>query len=264
MGRRDRHAGPRPRRPRRRARRRARSPRGSSPAPSGLLIALNSGLPGMCTLHANSAREAVVKMCTLPLLVGDNIGHAFVVPTVAASVDLVVHVATESSGQRRSARGRRGARAGRGRRRRVGRRLHPGVVGALKTSEFGFFEKVVAWAPPRALTALKDDWRTATARCARTPLSTGPQRFHNLARHDPRAVSSRYTGLEEGLKRSEDEWRASRSEPMVSGVRATATPPVGNTPGTLAARSTPNAGLTASRPPSRRAVTSTRGLDGSP
>ncbi|MDR1999322.1 MAG: Flp pilus assembly complex ATPase component TadA, partial [Frankiaceae bacterium] len=33
-----------------------------------LLIALNSGLPGMCTLHANSAREALLKMCTLPLL----------------------------------------------------------------------------------------------------------------------------------------------------------------------------------------------------
>ncbi len=30
-----------------------------------LLIALNSGLPGMCTLHANSAREALIKMCTL-------------------------------------------------------------------------------------------------------------------------------------------------------------------------------------------------------
>ena len=55
----------------------------------------------MCTLHANSAREAVTKMCTLPLLAGENIGHAFVVPTVAASVDLVVHVATEPSGQRR-------------------------------------------------------------------------------------------------------------------------------------------------------------------
>ena len=66
-----------------------------------LLIALNSGLPGMCTLHANSAREAVVKMCTLPLLAGENIGTAFVVPTVAASVDLVVHVGTDPSGQRR-------------------------------------------------------------------------------------------------------------------------------------------------------------------
>lgn len=35
-----------------------------------LLLALNAGLPGMCTLHANSAREALVKMCTLPLLAG--------------------------------------------------------------------------------------------------------------------------------------------------------------------------------------------------
>jgi pilus assembly protein CpaF len=37
-----------------------------------LLLALNAGLPGMCTLHANSAREALVKMCTLPLLAGEN------------------------------------------------------------------------------------------------------------------------------------------------------------------------------------------------
>ena len=29
-----------------------------------LLIALNSGIPGMCTIHANSAREAITKMCT--------------------------------------------------------------------------------------------------------------------------------------------------------------------------------------------------------
>jgi pilus assembly protein CpaF len=66
-----------------------------------LLIALNSGLPGMCTLHANSAREAVMKMCTLPLLAGENIGTTFVVPTVASSVDLVVHVGTDASGHRR-------------------------------------------------------------------------------------------------------------------------------------------------------------------
>jgi hypothetical protein len=55
----------------------------------------------MCTLHANSAREAVVKMCIMPLLAGENIGTAFVVPTVAASVDLVVHVGTDASGHRR-------------------------------------------------------------------------------------------------------------------------------------------------------------------
>jgi pilus assembly protein CpaF len=66
-----------------------------------LLIALNSGLPGMCTLHANSAREALVKMCTLPLLAGENVSAAFVVPTVATSVDVVVHLRMDSSGRRR-------------------------------------------------------------------------------------------------------------------------------------------------------------------
>ncbi len=65
-----------------------------------LLIALNSGLPGMCTIHANSAREAVTKMCTLPLLAGENVGHAFVVPTVAGCIDLVVHITTERDGRR--------------------------------------------------------------------------------------------------------------------------------------------------------------------
>src|SRR3954451_23665729 len=66
-----------------------------------LLIALNSGLPGMCTIHANSAREAVTKLCTLPLLAGDNVTHSFVVPTVAASVDVVVHTTRDAQGRRR-------------------------------------------------------------------------------------------------------------------------------------------------------------------
>ncbi len=66
-----------------------------------LLLALNAGLPGMCTIHANSAREALVKMCTLPLLAGENIAARFVVPTVAASVDLVVHLGIDAQGTRR-------------------------------------------------------------------------------------------------------------------------------------------------------------------
>ena len=66
-----------------------------------LLIALNSGLPGMCTLHANSAREAVTKMCTLPLLAGENVGSRFVVPTVAGSIDIVVHLGLDPDGVRR-------------------------------------------------------------------------------------------------------------------------------------------------------------------
>ena len=66
-----------------------------------LLVAMNSGMPAMSTLHANSAREAVTKLCTLPLLAGQNIPGDFVVPTVAASVDLVVHTATDPKGRRR-------------------------------------------------------------------------------------------------------------------------------------------------------------------
>lgn len=58
-----------------------------------LLVALNSGFPGMTSIHANSAPEALTKLMTLPLLAGDNVSHAFVVPTVASSIDLVVHLA---------------------------------------------------------------------------------------------------------------------------------------------------------------------------
>jgi pilus assembly protein CpaF len=66
-----------------------------------LLLALNSGLPGMATLHANSAWEALVKLCTLPMLAGENISSRFVVPTVAASVDLIVHLGMGADGVRR-------------------------------------------------------------------------------------------------------------------------------------------------------------------
>jgi pilus assembly protein CpaF len=57
-----------------------------------LLIALNSGLPGMTSIHANSAGEALNKLMTLPLLAGENVSHAFVVPTVAGAIDLIVHL----------------------------------------------------------------------------------------------------------------------------------------------------------------------------
>lgn len=66
-----------------------------------MLIALNSGLPGMASLHANSARDAVVKLCTLPLLAGENVSAAFVVPTVASCIDLVVHLDILPGGARR-------------------------------------------------------------------------------------------------------------------------------------------------------------------
>jgi pilus assembly protein CpaF len=66
-----------------------------------LLLALNSGLPGMGTVHANSGREAIVKMCTLPLLAGENVSARFVVPTVASSIDLVVQIQLDGDGRRR-------------------------------------------------------------------------------------------------------------------------------------------------------------------
>jgi pilus assembly protein CpaF len=66
-----------------------------------LLIALNSGLPGMCSIHANTARDAIAKLCTLPLLAGRNIDSSFVVPTVATCVDIVVHCEIDRAGARR-------------------------------------------------------------------------------------------------------------------------------------------------------------------
>lgn len=65
-----------------------------------LLIAMNSGMPAMATIHANGAREAITKLCTLPLMAAPNIDGAFVVPTVAASLDLVVHLESASGGRR--------------------------------------------------------------------------------------------------------------------------------------------------------------------
>lgn len=65
-----------------------------------MLIALNSGLPGMSSIHANSAVDALAKLCTLPLLAGRNIDAGFVVPAVAGCIDLVVHCELRS-GRRR-------------------------------------------------------------------------------------------------------------------------------------------------------------------
>jgi pilus assembly protein CpaF len=64
-----------------------------------MLVALNAGVPGMCTIHANSARDAITKMCTLPLLAGENVSDRFVVPTVASAIDLVMHLELDHRGQ---------------------------------------------------------------------------------------------------------------------------------------------------------------------
>lgn len=66
-----------------------------------LLLALNTGVPGAATIHANSAREALGKLAALPLLAGRNIDASFVQPAVAASVDLVAHCERDATGARR-------------------------------------------------------------------------------------------------------------------------------------------------------------------
>ncbi len=45
----------------------------------------NSWIPGMCTLYADSAREAPTKVCTLQLLAGENVSSALVSPHVLCS-----------------------------------------------------------------------------------------------------------------------------------------------------------------------------------
>jgi pilus assembly protein CpaF len=65
-----------------------------------LLVALNSGLPGMTSIHANSATEALTKLLTLPLLAGENVSHLFVLAAVASSIDLIIHL-VHDRGRRR-------------------------------------------------------------------------------------------------------------------------------------------------------------------
>ncbi|MFJ2506230.1 CpaF family protein [Microbacterium sp. NPDC087592] len=66
-----------------------------------LVLALNTGVPGACTVHASSATEALEKLSILPLLAGRNIDRGFIAPALAASVDLVVHCVRDRAGERR-------------------------------------------------------------------------------------------------------------------------------------------------------------------
>ena len=66
-----------------------------------LLVAMNAGMPSMCSLHANGSREAISKLCLLPMLAGSNVSAEFVVPTVASVVDIVIHTSIRPDGSRR-------------------------------------------------------------------------------------------------------------------------------------------------------------------
>jgi pilus assembly protein CpaF len=65
-----------------------------------MLVALNSGIPGLCTLHANSAKAAVRKLLTLPLLAGENITEAFLRPTILGAFDYAVFCKRDPGGRR--------------------------------------------------------------------------------------------------------------------------------------------------------------------
>lgn len=65
-----------------------------------LIVALNSGIPGACTIHANSASAAIEKLLTLPLLAGENITESFLRPTVLSSLDFVVQCRQLPDGRR--------------------------------------------------------------------------------------------------------------------------------------------------------------------
>lgn len=66
-----------------------------------LLVALNSGIPALCTVHANSAEDAFTKLQTLPLLAGVNIPVEFLAQVTASTVGLFIHCAIGVDGIRR-------------------------------------------------------------------------------------------------------------------------------------------------------------------
>lgn len=66
-----------------------------------MLVALNSGIPGLGTIHARSALGAVEKLLTLPLLAGENITDRFLRLTISSAIDLVVHCERDLAGDRR-------------------------------------------------------------------------------------------------------------------------------------------------------------------
>lgn len=68
-----------------------------------MLIAMNSGIPALCTVHANSSTEALKKIQTLPLLAGGNISSEFLDNIIKASLQLFVHCQRDHFGNRRVA-----------------------------------------------------------------------------------------------------------------------------------------------------------------
>ena len=66
-----------------------------------LLVALNSGIPAICTIHANSAKHAITKLLTLPLLAGTQMPIDFVREVLVSTVGLIAHCGFNENGKRK-------------------------------------------------------------------------------------------------------------------------------------------------------------------
>ena len=66
-----------------------------------LLLALNSGVPGMASIHANSSHDALRKMSALPLLAGTNIPREFAIEAVRENIDVIIHCKQNRDGKRK-------------------------------------------------------------------------------------------------------------------------------------------------------------------
>jgi pilus assembly protein CpaF len=65
-----------------------------------LLVALNSGIPALCTVHANSAELALAKLSTLPLLSGVAVPIEFVRHIFGSSIGFIAHCELRQDGTR--------------------------------------------------------------------------------------------------------------------------------------------------------------------
>jgi pilus assembly protein CpaF len=65
-----------------------------------LLVALNSGIPAYCTIHANSAQAALEKLVTLPMMAAENISADFARTVFTSSIALVVFCEQTAHGRR--------------------------------------------------------------------------------------------------------------------------------------------------------------------
>jgi pilus assembly protein CpaF len=66
-----------------------------------MLLSQSSGQPGMCTIHADSPKDALLRLKTYVLLGGEDIPERAALDLIVAAIQLVVHQALTPEGHRR-------------------------------------------------------------------------------------------------------------------------------------------------------------------